>query len=108
MLAKPRAPLVVYHRSNMGGAPGSPDSEDVLLDEGAVSLSSAHWNVGERRPGEELTDFGAIDLKKGGTAIPYHEEDLYVRAEFEAALKAEGVSSRMDAKLYQTPEGYPK
>jgi hypothetical protein len=30
----------------------------------------------------------AIDLKKGGTAIPYHEEDPYVRAEFEAALKA--------------------
>jgi quercetin dioxygenase-like cupin family protein len=60
------------------------------------------------RPGEELTDFGAIDLKKGGTAIPYHEEDPYVRAEFEATLKAEGVPSRMDAKLYQTPDGYPK
>ena len=60
------------------------------------------------RPGEELTDFGAIDLKKGGTAIPYHEEDPYVRAEFEAALKAEGVPSRMDAKLFQTPDGYPK
>jgi len=25
--------LVVYHRSNMGGVPGSSDSEDVLLDE---------------------------------------------------------------------------
>jgi ribonuclease BN (tRNA processing enzyme) len=25
--------LVVYHRSNMGGTPGTPDSEDVLLDE---------------------------------------------------------------------------
>jgi ribonuclease BN (tRNA processing enzyme) len=25
--------LVVYHRSNMGGAPGTPDSEDILLDE---------------------------------------------------------------------------
>src|SRR3954452_20957092 len=47
------------------------------------------------RPGEELTDFGAIDLKKGGTAIPYHEEDPHLRAEFEAALKAEGVPSRM-------------
>jgi ribonuclease BN (tRNA processing enzyme) len=25
--------LVVYHRSNMGGAPGTPDSEDILLEE---------------------------------------------------------------------------
>ena len=27
------------------------------------------------RPGEQLMDYGAIDLKKGGSAIPYHEED---------------------------------
>ena len=59
------------------------------------------------RPGEKLTDFGAIDLKKGGTAIPYHEEDPYIRAEFEDALKREGVPSRMDAKFYIKPEGYP-
>jgi ribonuclease BN (tRNA processing enzyme) len=31
--------LVVYHRSNMGGVPGSSDSEDVLLDEIRQSFS---------------------------------------------------------------------
>jgi quercetin dioxygenase-like cupin family protein len=59
------------------------------------------------RPGEKLTDFGAIDLKKGGTAIPYHEEDPYIRAEFEDALKREGVPSRMDPNFYIKPDGYP-
>ena len=60
------------------------------------------------RPGEKVLDFGSIDLKKGGTAIPYHEEDPYIRNEFEEALQKEGVPSRMDAKFYETPEGYPK
>ena len=27
------------------------------------------------RPGEQLMDYGAIDLGKGGSAIPYHQED---------------------------------
>ena len=60
------------------------------------------------RPGEKVLDFGAIDLKKGGTAIPYHEEDPYIRNEFDEALKKEGVPSRMDDKFYETPDGYPK
>jgi quercetin dioxygenase-like cupin family protein len=59
------------------------------------------------RPGEKVLDYGSIDIKKGGTAIPYHEEDPYIRNEFEAALKAEGIPSRMDAKFYVKPEGYP-
>src|SRR5450755_99694 len=53
------------------------------------------------RPGEQLMDYGAIDLKKGGSAIPYHEEDRSIRREFEAALAREGVASRMDDRFYQ-------
>ena len=52
-------------------------------------------------PGEMLKDYGAIDLKDGGSAIPYHEEDPAIRAEFEATLKREGVESRMNPEFYQ-------
>ena len=52
------------------------------------------------RPGEQITDRGAIDIKKGGGAIPYHEEDPHLRAEFEATLAKEGAQSRMDARWY--------
>ena len=55
------------------------------------------------RPGEQLMDYGAIDLKKGGSAIPYHEEDPAVRQEFERMLAQEGLPSRMDPKLYEGP-----
>ena len=48
-------------------------------------------------------DYGAIDLGKGGSAIPYHQEDPAVRKEFEEALKREGVASRMNRKFYQRP-----
>jgi quercetin dioxygenase-like cupin family protein len=52
-------------------------------------------------PGEMLKDYGAIDLKQGGSAIPYHEEDAAVRAEFRAALAREGVANRMPESLYR-------
>ncbi|MDB5596637.1 MAG: reactivating factor for ethanolamine ammonia lyase [Hyphomicrobiales bacterium] len=52
------------------------------------------------RPGEAMADIWAIDIKKGGRAIPYNEEDPYIRTEFEATLAAEGVPSRMEEKLY--------
>jgi quercetin dioxygenase-like cupin family protein len=55
------------------------------------------------RPGEQLMDYGAIDLKKGGSAIPYHEEDPAIRQEFQRMLAQEGVPSRMDARLYEGP-----
>ena len=57
------------------------------------------------RPGEQLMDYGAIDLSKGGGAIPYHLEDPTVRQEYEAALKREGVSSRMNPDFYLRPPG---
>src|SRR5689334_14810576 len=52
------------------------------------------------RPGEQLMDYGAIDLKKGGAAIPYHEEDPAIRKEFEATLAKNGVKSRMEDRFY--------
>jgi hypothetical protein len=48
-----------------------------------------------------LIDFGAIDIDEGGTAIPYAMEDPYIRAEYEATLKKEGVASRMDSGWYR-------
>jgi len=55
----------------------------------------------EERLGEEMIDYGAIDIKDGGTAIPYSDEDPFIRQEFEATLKREGVVSRMDDSLYR-------
>jgi quercetin dioxygenase-like cupin family protein len=52
------------------------------------------------RPGDQLMDYGAIDLKKGGAAIPYHEEDPAIRREFEATLAKNGVKSRMEDRFY--------
>jgi mannose-6-phosphate isomerase-like protein (cupin superfamily) len=56
-------------------------------------------------PGEKLMDYGAIDLKKGGSAIPYHEEDPALRKEFTATLAAQGVASRMEDRWYQGDSG---
>ena len=40
---------------------------------------------------------------EGGTAIPYWMEDPYIRAEYEATLKKNGVTCRMDPKWYEKP-----
>ncbi len=56
-------------------------------------------------PGEALMDYGAIDLNKGGSAIPYHQEDPAIRKEFSEALKADGVANRMEAKWYEGASG---
>jgi len=53
------------------------------------------------RPGEQLMDYGAIDLAKGGSAIPYWQEDPQIRREFEATLRRNGVASRMEERFYQ-------
>jgi quercetin dioxygenase-like cupin family protein len=54
-------------------------------------------------PGEKMSDVWAIDVNKGGKAVPYWLEDPAIRAEFEATLKHEGVASRMEDHLYQKP-----
>jgi hypothetical protein len=50
-----------------------------------------------------MKDYWAIDVKKGGNAIPYHEEDPFLRREFEATLGRAGLIARMDPKLYEPP-----
>jgi hypothetical protein len=59
-----------------------------------------------RRPGNPGViekDMGAIDIRDGGSAIPYDEEDPLIRKEYEEALKAVGATTRMEEWLYQTP-----
>jgi hypothetical protein len=56
------------------------------------------------RPGEQQKDLGAIDIRDGGSAIPYDEEDPYIRQEYEATLAREGANSRMESWLYETPK----
>jgi hypothetical protein len=41
-------------------------------------------------------------VRDGGTAIPYDEEDPFIRAEYEETLKREGVASRMADDLFRT------
>jgi hypothetical protein len=48
-------------------------------------------------------DYGAIELSKGGSAIPYHQEDPAIRKEFEETLKREGLPSRMNPEFYERP-----
>lgn len=55
------------------------------------------------RPGEKAIDEGAIDIRDGGTAIPYWDEDPFIRAEYEETLRREGVTSRMSESLFTDP-----
>ena len=58
--------------------------------------------------GSKHTDYTAIDVNEGGTAIPYWMEDPFIRAEYEATLRANGVASRMEAAWYDKPSGDSK
>ena len=53
------------------------------------------------RPGEKAIDDRAIAMHDGGTAIPYDEEDPFIRAEYEETLKHEGVTSRIANSLFK-------
>jgi len=53
------------------------------------------------RPGEALKDIWAVDLDKGGAAIPYHLEDPALRREYEEVLARDGLVSRMEPRFYQ-------
>jgi len=53
------------------------------------------------RPGEAMRDVWAVDLNKGGNAIPYHMEDLALRREYEDTLAREGLISRMEPRFYE-------
>ena len=54
-------------------------------------------------PGAKHTDYTAIDVNQGGSAIPYWMEDPYLREEYEAKLKENGVGNRMDPSWYEKP-----
>ena len=51
-------------------------------------------------PGQARLDLGAVDVRAGGSAIAYDEEDPYIRKEFEETLAKNGATSRMDPELY--------
>ena len=52
-------------------------------------------------PGEEDIDRGAIDVDQGGSAIPYRDEDPFIRKEFGEELERAGVASRMEESFYK-------
>jgi quercetin dioxygenase-like cupin family protein len=54
-------------------------------------------------PGEKHTDYTAIDVDQGGTAIPYWMEDPFIRNEYEATLRQNKVVNRMDPNWYLQP-----
>jgi mannose-6-phosphate isomerase-like protein (cupin superfamily) len=51
-------------------------------------------------PGEKHTDYTAIDVHEGGTAIPYWMEDPFIRNEYDATLRKNKVANRMDPDWY--------
>ncbi len=57
------------------------------------------------RPGEQVLDKNAMHLDEGGSAIPYWDEDPFIRHEYEATLRRDGVEVRMEAAFYQRPGG---
>lgn len=56
-------------------------------------------------PGAKHTDYTAIDVNEGGTAIPYWMEDRYIRREYEETLRKNGVPNRMEPAWYEAPTG---
>jgi quercetin dioxygenase-like cupin family protein len=55
-------------------------------------------------PGEQHTDYTAMDITEGGSSIPYWMEDPAIREEYFATLAREGVPSRMDPAWYEKPK----
>mgnify|MGYP003320793409 FL=1 len=51
---------------------------------------------------EKALDFGAIDVRDGGTAIGYDMEDPYLRKEFEGYLGEVGAATQMEPDLYES------
>lgn len=54
-------------------------------------------------PGQKHTDYTAMDLHEGGTAIPYWMEDPFLRKEYRETLEREGVENQMPDELYEPP-----
>jgi quercetin dioxygenase-like cupin family protein len=57
-------------------------------------------------PGSKHSDYGAIDIPDGGTAVPYWMEDPYIRKEYSETLAKEGIENRMEEKFYEEGTSY--
>ena len=55
------------------------------------------------RPGVTEVFSGSIDMRDGGSAIPYDEEDPQIRKDYESALAAVGATSLMEEWRYRKP-----
>lgn len=56
------------------------------------------------KPGDQQTDYTAMDIPEGGTAIPYWMEDPFLREEFEEAIRSNGGTCRMEPSRYEKPK----
>lgn len=65
----------------------------------AVRYGSTKWSVarGDEEGGRMLN----FDIRKGGRAIEYRDEDPYIRKMYEEALKREGVTFQMPEAVYR-------
>jgi len=55
----------------------------------------------EEEPGHEIPAWNLYSPEQGGSTINYRDEDPYIRAEYEATLKREGVKFNMPESLYR-------
>ena len=51
-------------------------------------------------PGEIHTDYAAMDIPEGGTAIPYWMEDPFIAKEYSETVLRNGAENRMDPVFY--------
>jgi hypothetical protein len=70
--------------------------------EGVLDLGHAKPGRNMKRgvPGEKVIDYGAIDIREGGTAIPNDEEDLCVRREYEDTLEGTAPKAAWSPHFY--------
>jgi mannose-6-phosphate isomerase-like protein (cupin superfamily) len=55
-------------------------------------------------PGAKQTDYTAMDIPEGGTAIPYWMEDPFICEEFKRCVDREGGEIRMEPSRYDPPK----
>jgi hypothetical protein len=94
----------------VSAAPGGAQWYHQHFSSGKDSLRLTAWfgphNPGRDpgAPGSKHIDYTAIDVNQGGTSIPYWMEDPFLREEYEAKLKENGIPNRMDPSWYVKPD----
>jgi len=68
-----------------------------------IAVYGAHHPLGHHAEVDEESQSwkGFLSFKEGGTLIEHWDEDPQVRKEFEEALRANGVESKMDDSIFQ-------